>query len=150
MLVVHGWCCSVHMQWAGPTCENMHQLHPSLDEISHSLTVTELEIEAFPDIQACPHSFQPHYLLVIIALTLSVSEINHDDFSKVNGCKESKNREKLAMLSNVLYAWKPRTNAEQWSTDFLPVTEFCCSQARGGQRTRPWVIRLVSLMSLDN
>lgn len=45
-------------------------------------------------------------MLVIIAVTLNVNEINQSDFYKVNGCREKKATKKKKKLSfyNVLYA----------------------------------------------
>ena len=58
-------------------------------------------------------------LLVIIALTLNVREINQNDFFKVNGCKESKRGGKISHAFSMSSMHERQGRAEMQSTDAL-------------------------------
>lgn len=85
-----------------PTFNNMHQATPLVTGLNqpHAMCLTQLKNRSLfwhPELSPFLWSVS---LLVIIALTLNVKEINLNDFFKVNGCKESKRGRKiLARLS---------------------------------------------------
>lgn len=97
------WGTGLVSRSADDTFNNMHQVDSVCHRIklaTHSTRLTRLQNRSLfwhPELSPFLSSVS---LLVIIALTLNVREINQNDFFKVNGCKESKRgRKKIAMLS---------------------------------------------------
>lgn len=138
----------VHSQWTSGinvnapsvqeiTCnDTSHNYWRTLDS-SDKFSVSQPENSSFVWNPELSPFLIPHlYLLVIIALTLNVREINQNAFFKVNGCKESKRRGKIGMLSQspLCMKAKDKPKCKELVSWFTPAA----AKSRR-PKTEPWV-----------
>lgn len=115
------------------------------------MSLIYLQNRSISDRQSCPHSLWSISQLIIIALTLTVREINQNDFFQ-SGCgwMESEwemGKKKIAMLSQCPLSMKVKDKLKCTNLLLLPV--ICCSQARDiRDRRGPGLRKVISSMWL--